>query len=162
MNRPCIYLFKFKSKNKHQSDPYQLFVIDGENSDVSKYKFPFDDDYEIEVKKMEDIDGFKLMPTFYFREKEEIDPFLKEHIGKVKKEYTKEQQVARARSLEQLNAAIRRLEKARDILCDYNVEQGINELTYSIVQAQIGADILKHKVNWIYPGEKKSKENKEE
>ena len=61
--------------------------------------------------------------------------------------YTKDQQVARARSLEQLNAAIRRLEKARDILCDYNVKEGIDELTYSIIQAQIGADILKHKVN---------------
>lgn len=61
--------------------------------------------------------------------------------------YTKDQQVARARSLEQLNAAIRRLEKARDILCDYNVKEGIDELTYSIIQAQISVNILKHKVN---------------
>lgn len=61
----------------------------------------------------------------------------------VKKEYTKDQQVARARSLEQLNAAIRRLEKARDILCDHNVEEGLTELTNSIIQAENSAKLLK-------------------
>lgn len=159
MSKPCIWSVKIKFKNKHQNDAYQLYVVDSEYSDVSKYKFPFDDEYELEAYKVESIDGFKLMPTFHLKNTVEVADFVyKEVKGQIKKEYTKDQQVARARSLEQLNAAIRRLEKARDILCDHNVEEGIDELTYSIVQAEIGADILKHKVNWIYPSEKDSKE----